>query len=137
MCNKSGKKSIPREKANQNIKMKITNWVLLNLFMRDNEECNVSHAPWQRLKLYTIFKLHVLEPLCPKDQEYNNTEMKSGCHKALNTLCCGYKDIKILVKSRYLERERPNQNKEMKIADTVLLSLIMRANEECKDSHVP
>ena len=38
-----GKKSIPREQPNQNKKMKIA--VLLSLFMRDNEKCNISHAP--------------------------------------------------------------------------------------------
>ena len=41
----SGEKSIPREQPNQKERMKITTSVLLSLFMRDNEKCNVSHAP--------------------------------------------------------------------------------------------
>ena len=34
--------------------------------------------------------------------------------------------------NRWIPREKPNQNKEMKIADSVLLSLFMRENEKCK-----
>ena len=41
---KSGKKAIPREQPNQNKKMKIPDPVWLSLFMRDNENCNISHA---------------------------------------------------------------------------------------------
>ena len=41
----SSKKSIPREQKNQNKDMKITDPVLLSLFMRDNEKYNISHAP--------------------------------------------------------------------------------------------
>ena len=40
----SDKKSIPREQPSQNKKMKIADSVLLSLFMRDNEKCNISHA---------------------------------------------------------------------------------------------
>ena len=34
-----------------------------------------------------------------------------------------------------IPREQPNQNKDMKIADPVLLSLSMRDNEKCNISH--
>ena len=40
-----GKKLIPQEKPNQNKDMKIADSVLVRLFMRDNEKCNISHAP--------------------------------------------------------------------------------------------
>ena len=33
--------------------------------------------------------------------------------------------------------EQPNQNNEMKIADSVLSSLFMRNNGKCKISHAP
>ena len=33
--------------------------------------------------------------------------------------------------------EQPNQNKEMKIADTNLLNLFMRGNEKCKIPQTP
>ena len=40
----SGKKSVPREQPNQNKDMKIAISVLLSLFLRDNEKCNISHT---------------------------------------------------------------------------------------------
>ena len=36
-----------------------------------------------------------------------------------------------------IPREQPNQNKDIKIADSVLLSLFMRNNEKCNNSHTP
>ena len=39
------KKSIHREQPNQDKKMKTAGSVLLSMFMRDNEKCNISHAP--------------------------------------------------------------------------------------------
>ena len=36
-----------------------------------------------------------------------------------------------------IPRDRPNQNKEMKIADSVLLSLFRRDNEKWNISHAP
>ena len=36
-----------------------------------------------------------------------------------------------------IPREQPNQNKGMKIADLVLLSLYMRDNKKCNISHAP
>ena len=55
--------------------MKIADPILLSLFMRDNEKCNISHAP----SGIQFPILNVLESLIPKDQKkYNNTEMKSG-----------------------------------------------------------
>ena len=36
-----------------------------------------------------------------------------------------------------ISREQPNQNKGMKIADPVLLSLFMRDNEKCNFFHDP
>ena len=41
----SGKKSICREQPNQTKEMEIADSVLFCLFMRDNEKCNISHAP--------------------------------------------------------------------------------------------
>ena len=41
----SGKKSIPREQLNQNKEMKIADSVLLSLFIKGNEKCNISHCP--------------------------------------------------------------------------------------------
>ena len=41
----SGEKSIPQEQPNQNKKMKIVDSCLLSMFMRDDEKCNISHAP--------------------------------------------------------------------------------------------
>ena len=35
----------PREQPNKNKDMKISDTVLLSQFMRDNEKCNISHAP--------------------------------------------------------------------------------------------
>ena len=37
--------SISREQLNQNKEMKTADPFLLGLFMRDNEMCNISHAP--------------------------------------------------------------------------------------------
>ena len=67
--------------------------------------------------------LNVLESLILKDQKkYNNTEMKSGAtfydrHTTLNSRCFDYINIKLI------PQEQPNQNKEMKIAESVLLFL--------------
>ena len=41
----SDKKSIPQEQPNQIKEMKIADPVLLSLFMRYNEKCNIFHAP--------------------------------------------------------------------------------------------
>ena len=38
-------KSIPREQPNQNTEMKIADLILLSLFMRGDDKCNISHAP--------------------------------------------------------------------------------------------
>ena len=51
--------------------MKIADSVLLSLLMRDNGKCNIS--PSSGLSI-----LNVLESLIPKDQKYNNNEMKPG-----------------------------------------------------------
>ena len=44
MLKKLLKKSIPREQPNQNKEMKIADSVLLGLFMKNNEKCNISHS---------------------------------------------------------------------------------------------
>ena len=46
---------IPREQPNRNKEMKISDSVLLGLFVRDNEKCNTSH----QLEWYSI-----LHPKC-------------------------------------------------------------------------
>ena len=75
-----GERSIPRGQPNQNKEMKIADSVLLNRFMRDNENCNISQAPSTGLSSIQLSILNVLESLIPKDQKnitkYNNTEMK-------------------------------------------------------------
>ena len=40
----SGKSRIPREQPNQNEEMTIADLVLLSLFIKDNEKCNIAHA---------------------------------------------------------------------------------------------
>ena len=45
-----------------------------------------------------------------------------GRHTALYTRCCEYKNSS----KKSIPLEQPNQNKEMKIAHPVLLSLVMR-----------
>ena len=40
--------------SNQNKEIKIADSVLLSLFMRGNEKCNISHAPQHRLEWYSI-----------------------------------------------------------------------------------
>ena len=54
--------------------MKIADSVLLSMFMRDNEKCNISHAPSTGLSDIQFSILYVLESLIPKDKtKYNNT----------------------------------------------------------------
>ena len=48
--------------------MKIAEAVLLSLFMKDNEKCNISHAPNTGLSGTQFSILNVLESLMPKDQ---------------------------------------------------------------------
>ena len=86
--------------------MKIADPVLLSLFMRDNERCNISHAPSTGLSGTQFSILNVLEALIPKDQKNNNnTEMKSGrlCTAATQHLTPAVVNMNILVKSRFLE----------------------------------
>ena len=45
MVKNSGKKSVPWEQLKQNKEMKIADSDLLSLSMRENEMCNISHAP--------------------------------------------------------------------------------------------
>ena len=59
--------------------MKIADLVLLCLFMRNNEKCNISHAPSTGISDIQFSILNVLDSLIPIDQKkYNSTEMKSG-----------------------------------------------------------
>ena len=44
MYRNSGKRLISREQPNQIKEMKIADSVLMSLFVRDNEKCNISHA---------------------------------------------------------------------------------------------
>ena len=66
--------------------------------MKDNEKCNISHAPSHRLKQLQ----NVLESLDPEEPEkkHNNTERKSGRHftAASQHLTPTVVIIKILVK---------------------------------------
>ena len=65
----SGKKSIPREQPNQNKEIKIATSAISSLFMKDNEKCNISHAPSTGLSSIQFSMLNVLESLIPKDQK--------------------------------------------------------------------
>ena len=59
--------------------MKIAGSVLLSLFMRENEKCNISHAPSTGFSGTQFSILNVLESLIPKDKnKYYKTEMESG-----------------------------------------------------------
>ena len=57
--------------------MKTADPVLLSLFMRDNEKCNISHAPSTGLSGTQFSILNVWESLIPKDQKKYNTEIKN------------------------------------------------------------
>ena len=47
--------------------------------MKDNEKCNIFHAPSTGLSGIQFWTLNVLESMIPKDKKkYNTTEMKSG-----------------------------------------------------------
>ena len=48
--------------------MKIADLIILSLFMRDNENCNISHAPSTDLS-GCQFSIILLESLDPKDQK--------------------------------------------------------------------
>ena len=61
-------RSLSREQPNQNKEMKIADSVSLSLFIRDNEKCNISHAPNIGLSGIQFSMLYVLVPLTPKDQ---------------------------------------------------------------------
>ena len=47
--------------------MKIADQALLSRFMRDNEKCNISHAPSTGLNGTQFSILNVLKSLIPKD----------------------------------------------------------------------
>ena len=53
--------------------MKNEDSVFLNLFMRDNEKCNISHAPSTALSGIQFTILNVSESLIPKDQKNMTT----------------------------------------------------------------
>ena len=59
----SGNKLIPQEQPNQNKEMKIADSVLLNLFMRDNEKCNISDATFGifKFKQSEFGKIYIYE----------------------------------------------------------------------------
>ena len=71
----TGKSSIPREQPNQNRDMKIADSVLLNLFMIDNEICNISDAalvPVSILKVaYYLYCVGVTKPTLLLPYSYN------------------------------------------------------------------
>ena len=60
--------SIPREQPNQSKEMKIADPVLLSLFMRDNEKCNISHDPWHGLELYSFLNIKCIGVIDPEGQ---------------------------------------------------------------------
>ena len=84
--------------------MKISDTVLLSQFMRDNEKCNISHAPaWAVLNLNTKC-IGVIDPEGP---EKNNTEMKSvrlftAATQHLTTLAVNIKFREILFEGNCL-----------------------------------
>ena len=63
---------IPREQSNQNKEMKIAASVLLSLFMRDNETCNISHG----LTGTQFSIINVFESLITKDQKKYITTLR-------------------------------------------------------------
>ena len=76
---KSGMKLMSREQPNQNKEMKIADSVLLSVFMRENERCNISHTPSTNLsgiQFSILITIGVIDPEEP--EKYNNTEMKLG-----------------------------------------------------------
>ena len=69
-------KLCPQEQLNQNKEMKIADLILLSLFMRDNEKCNIPHAPYHQLKRHSILNtkcIGVIDPAGPEKK--NNTEI--------------------------------------------------------------
>ena len=46
---------ISREQPNQNKEKKIADLVLLNLIMRDNEKCNIFHAPYRKIHSFHAY----------------------------------------------------------------------------------
>ena len=71
--------SIPREQPNQNKEMKISESVLMSLFMRDNRKYNIFHAPSTSLSGIQFSALNVLESR--KVYKCNNTEMNKTLRK--------------------------------------------------------
>ena len=113
------------------MEMKITNSVILSLFMTSNKKCNtarpaLSHNPQHRLKQNSIFKMTKNELGDPKVSEliylHNDDvrEMSYGCHTAK------YQLQRII---RYFESKE--YTIEMKVTNSVLLSLFMTINEKC------
>ena len=70
--------------------MKIADPILLNLFMRDNEKCNITHAPSTCLSGTQFSIQNVFESLIPKDQKNITTleflDKKTKCADMTNLL---------------------------------------------------
>ena len=50
----------------KNKEMKIADSVLLSLFKKGNEKCNISHAPWHRYSILNTNCINVIDPEGPE-----------------------------------------------------------------------
>ena len=106
--------------------MKITDPVLLSLFMIDNDKCDTSHAPKHRLERYSILNTKCIGVIDPEGPEKNITT-RDEVGATTQHLTPAVVNIKFLVKCRSLESNQTKIKTEK--TDPVLLSLFMEDNE--------
>jgi hypothetical protein len=121
-CEKiSQEREILQRQRKQNVKVKITGSVWLSLFMRNNEENNISYNPLYRLKQYSIFNKKKFLTQRHGEQEKNiNTEGKWGA-----TFYCGNTTFSLAGVWRSGESWDPDSLKAMKTKFEIMFFVIL------------